>query len=155
MRIIQLTQGATAFVSDEDYDRLSHYKWKLLKDGDRRYAIREENGRLIAMHQDVLGAKDGLLIDHRDRNGLNNVRSNLRYATRSQNQVNSVRPKPATASSQFKGVTMIPARWVARIKVNGKSQHLGTFYSEAEAAEAYAAAARRLYPDFAPVTRPA
>src|SRR5512137_2810735 len=99
MRIIQLTQGATAFVSDEDYDRLSQYRWKLLKDGDRRYAVREEGSTLIDMHQDVLGAKDGLLIDHRDRDGLNNVRSNLRYATRSQNQINSARPKPATASS--------------------------------------------------------
>ena len=154
MRLIQLTQRATAFVSDEDYDRLSQYKWKLLKDGDRRYAIREAGRSLIAMHQDVLGAKDGLVIDHRDRDGLNNVRSNLRYATRSQNQINSARPKPATASSRFKGVTMIPAKWIARIKVDGKSVHLGTFHSEEEAGEAYAAAARRLYPDFAPVVKP-
>ena len=153
MRIIQLDQG-TAYISDEDYDRLSSYRWKLMKDGDRTYAYRDDNGRLISMHQDVLGAKDGYVIDHRDRDGLNNVRSNLRYATRAQNRANSTRPKSATASSRFKGVTLIPARWVARITVDGKSTKLGTFHTEEEAGEAYAAAARRLYPEFAPVVKP-
>lgn len=154
MRIIKLIQGATATVSDEDYDRLASYRWKLLKDGERSYAYREDNGKLISMHQDVLGAKAGYVIDHRDRDGLNNTRRNLRYATRAQNRANSTRIKSATSSSRFKGVTLIPARWVARIKVDGKSTKLGTFRTEEEAGEAYAAAARRLYPEFAPVVKP-
>ena len=149
MKAIKLTQGALAWVSDEDFDRVSGYRYKLVKDHDRNYAYREEGGKLIALHQDIIGDRPGHVIDHRNHDGLDNTRRNLRHATRSQNQMNSVRPKPAAATSQFRGVTMIQ-RWVARIMVDGKSTHLGTFRSEEAAVAAYNEASQRLYPEFAP-----
>ena len=150
MRFIKLTQGAVATVSDEDYDRLSGYRYKLVKDDNRCYAYRDERKALISLHQDVIGDKTGYVIDHINRDGLDNTRRNLRHATRSQNRINSVRSKPATATSQFRGVTMIPAKWVARIMVDGKSIKLGTFLTEEAAISAYNKASQRLYPEFAP-----
>jgi len=154
MRIIKLTQGEIATVSDEDYDRLSGYRYKLLKDGGRRYAYRESGDTLIGLHQDVMRAKEGMVVDHRDRDGLNNVRRNLRYATRSQNQANSLPRKPATAHSLYKGVTLHHGKWIARIKVKGVSHHLGTFTDDVSAAKAYDAAARIHFREFSSLNFP-
>ena len=154
MRLILLTQGAHAVVDDVDYDRLSRFKWKLIKDGDRRYAYREDGKTLIGMHQDILGVKQGVLIDHRNGDGLNNTRSNLRYATRSQNQANSTRRKSSNASSRYKGVSLDPARWIARIKVGRKPIYVGAFLTEEAAARAYDAAAREHFREFAEVNFP-
>lgn len=138
-------------VDDCDYDRLSGYKWKAVRDESkgrvRWYAYREVAGSLRGMHQDVLGVKPGLLVDHQDGNGLNNVRSNLRYASQSENQQN--RRKSAPGASRFKGVTVLPLRYVARIKVGDKTLQLGTFESEEEAARAYDAAAIEHFREFA------
>ena len=154
MRLIPLTQGYEAIVDDLDYIKLKQHHWKAVKDGKRTYAYREADGKLIGMHQDVLGVQPGKVIDHRDGNGLNNVRSNLRYATRSQNQANSIRIKPAKAGSQYKGVTVLPVRYVARIKVDGKTIHLGTFATELKAAQAYDAAARLHFREYAQLNLP-
>jgi len=149
MRLIALTQGQHAIVDDNDYDRINRFKWKLVKDGKRSYAYREMGVTVIGMHQEVLGALLGRLIDHQDGNGLNNTRSNLRYATQSQNQANRTRGKSSKSSSRFKGVSLLPARWIARIKVNGKAIHLGTFTTEDAAARAYDAAAKLHFREFA------
>lgn len=64
-------------------------------------------------------------LDHRDRDKLNNRKSNLRVCTRSQNQMNSVRNN----SSGVKGVCWHKhvRKWVATITVNYKNIHLGYF----------------------------
>ena len=150
MKLIHLNNGMTAVVDDIDFDRLSRYRWRAKPDMSagkpRWYAYRDEGGTVIAMHQEVLGARPGLMIDHRDHNGLNNCRSNLRYATNAENQQNRQKHR---GSSRFKGVTLIPARYQARIKVCGKTKHLGYFATEEEAAKAYDAAAREYFPETA------
>jgi hypothetical protein len=86
-------------------------------------------------------------VDHRDGDGLNNRRSNLRCATHAQNNQNKVMQPH---SSRFKGVywKQKDQRWVAYITANGKRYHLGSFRHEEDAAQARLAAAEKLHGSF-------
>ncbi len=112
------------------------------------YAVADISGRQEYMHRMVLGALPGQRIDHADRDGLNNQRSNLRFATRSQNAAN----RPGYSNRLLpKGVypSNPPGRYVAHIMVDQKMSHLGTFSTPQEAADAYAVAARSAWGEFA------
>lgn len=155
MKEIQLTQGKVAIVDDADYDWLSQFKWYTYKHRNTWYAVRNippTNGKRskIKMHQ-VICEKN---CDHKDGNGLNNQRTNLRAATASQNQHNRRISKNNT--SGLKGVTLDKRRnkWMARIVFNGKSKFLGLFATRAEAGRAYDQAARELYGEFAALNFP-
>lgn len=88
------------------------------------------------------------LIDHEDRNGLNNRWTNLREATVSQNKMNGKRY--SSNSCGFKGVSRrTDGRYRARIGVGGKRVHLGNFADPAEAYAAYVAAAPKYHGEFA------
>jgi hypothetical protein len=180
MKQIKLTKGYTAIVDDEDFERVMLAgRWFALearrKDSSIRtvYAVRNVRlrGRKEAretglsrttmqyLHQLILGADEPAIeIDHKDHNGLNNRRENLRTATVRQNQRNS--RKLAEASSRFKGVSWATFRngngkWVARIAVNGLRKSLGYFFDEIDAAFAYDEAARKHFGDFAHCNFPA
>jgi len=141
MKTIPLTRGKVALVDDEDYERLSKFKWFARKSKHGWYASRH-----VSMHQELVTAR---VVDHRDGDGLNNQRSNLRAATREQNARS--RRKRSKLTSRFKGVSWAADRkkWRAQIMANGKSKMLGSFEREAEAAAAYDAAARIYFRDFA------
>jgi hypothetical protein len=84
--------------------------------------------------------------DHRDRNGLNNTRSNLRPATRSQNMANRAMPEGASA---YRGVAPFRGKWRARISVDRRQVFLGDFENIVAAAAAYDAAATSAHGEFA------
>ena len=84
MKEIQLTHGKFALVDDADYISLSKFKWYVRKRKTTMYAERSiyspESRSSIYMHQQIMGAKDGMINDHRGGNGLNNQRDNLRFS---------------------------------------------------------------------------
>jgi len=94
MKEIELSQGFKALVDEEDYPAVSQYKWSVMRHkGNNYYALRMEkiNGRnkVVLMHRFILGKiPEGYEVDHINRNGLDNRRSNLRIVTRQENLAN-------------------------------------------------------------------
>ena len=150
-------RGRVALVDDEDYELVSQYRWFVLeqiRNGRTHgpYAIANtghgrRNQRPVLMHKFLTGWPQ---TDHRNHDGLDNRRSNLRPATNGQNHANE---RPSTGfSSAYKGVHWARRErgWVARIRVgNGKRLHVGTFKSEIDAARAYDVAALAAWGEYA------
>ncbi|WP_369426485.1 AP2 domain-containing protein [Bradyrhizobium ottawaense] len=105
-------------------------------------------------HREAIRAPRGLDVDHKDHNGLNNKRSNLRAVANGDNRKNSRIRRGGT--SRFKGVYWRAHRkkWVARISVNGLAIHIGSFDCEEEAARAYDLEAIRCHGTFASLNFP-
>ena len=155
MKKIPLTQGQFAIVDDEDFEELSRYKWRADRCASSQcfYAVRSMYGQLpskVSMHRQVMNAQPGEDIDHRNHNGLDNCRSNLRHCTKSQNAANR-RGLSVNNTSGFRGVTWDKqcTKWRARLDVNGKRHHLGLFSAKEDAAKAYKKAATQQFGQFA------
>lgn len=156
MKLIPLTQGKFAQVDDEDYEWLNKFKWHAIKNRESTwYALNSAyigNYKIahIAMHRMIMGLKPNSkpIVDHKDRDGLNNQRLNLRFATYSQNGAN----KMAFGLSKYLGVHLmgrITKKWAATIQSGGKKIYLGCFEHEVDAAIAYDFAAIMLHGEFA------
>jgi len=137
---IKLTQGKVALVDDEDFEYLNQWKWYAQKTRHHWYAARR-GSRIIAprpiyyMHKEII--KDADLVDHKDGNGLNNTRKNLRAATRKQNVHNS----RCRGSIGYKGVVKVPKLvtnpYRSGIMFDGKFVSFGFFPTEKQAAQAW------------------
>lgn len=152
MKLIQLRGGFDTMVDDIDFEFLSQWEWYILKAaGGLHYAVRSEDGASIRMHRVINGTPTGLYTNHKDGNGLNNQRHNLRTATPLQNMMNRRGKRGGT--SVFKGVWLDISHpkkpWRAGIRINGSIQYLGRFSSEEDAGAAYAVAAIEHFGDFA------
>jgi len=164
MKEVKLTQGYVALVDDEDYERVSQHKWcariARRKDGSIQgvYAVHttktsRSNGKRKTtnhfLHKFILGSDETSEVDHRDNDGLNNQRYNLRKATKSDNQHNT--RKQINNTSGYKGVYWHKRdkAWRAMVGMNSKLIYLGTYSTPEQAAAAYDEAARRLFGEFA------
>jgi len=154
-----------ARVSAQDYSYLVQFPWSrqtvTRKDGSATYYARSKvklwnKWVEVSMHRIILGLQcsitgrslSPLQADHKDGDGLNNTRSNLRAATHSQNGANK-RKQPG--SSRYKGVSWRTQnqKWRAYIRASGKQKHLGFFSTELEAACAYDRSAKEQHGQFA------
>ncbi len=137
------------YFDSEDLDIISRYKWTGDKLGNTYYASTRINDIRKSMHSIL--RPDLKMVDHKDGDGLNNQRNNLRETNKSTNGMNRL-PNQGKKSSKFKGVwwdSWAGGRWAAGITLNGKAIKLGRFYDEVEAAQAYDEAAEKLHGDFA------
>lgn len=153
MKTILLTQGKFALVDDEDYESLLQFNWCAAKTGRRVYAVTRVRGvggkwTTLSMHRFLL--PDSKEVDHRNGDGLDNRRKNIRAATGQENQ-RGFKRKKIGASSQFRGVHWHKGgnKWQALIKISEKRSHLGLFVDEEDAARAYDAAAKKFFGEFA------
>jgi len=143
--------GRVAYVDDADLPLVSPYRWTVWESGHGGpYAIANINRRIVKMHRLITGQAG---MDHIDRDGLNNRRSNLRPATMSQNIANTL---SRGGSSRFKGVSWdrVNGRWRAAITIAGQGRNLGRYASEEEAARAYDAAALAAWGEYARLNFP-
>lgn len=148
--------GFPIAIDDSDYEFAMLHNWTAVDYKQTRYAIRNlfQGHKVLGhvfLHRELLGLKrgDGIKVDHRDRNGLNCQRQNLRIATNSQNGANMIKPRGCL--SRFKGVYLDKRRgtWQASIKVHQKKQYLGAYAKEEDAALAYNRAAIIAFGEFA------
>lgn len=117
-------------IDADDYELVSQYSWRLAVRGMKKYAV---NNLEQMMHCLLLGRplEAGEVIDHIDGNGLNNTRSNLRFASRTLNSQN--KKKKAGTSSRYYGVHRSTWGWAAR----HAESSLGYYDTEEKAAYAY------------------
>ena len=115
--------------------------WGLDRDGYATSNSHINNGKYIKLHRYIMLLENSLIdnleVDHKDRNKLNNVASNLRMATSQEQKRNQ--GKKIGFSSQYIGVSWYKRddKWRAKIKHNNKNIHIGMFDNEVEAAQAY------------------
>lgn len=140
-----------AKVDDEDFERVSAIKWHLtngyaVHTQYVRYDGKKEIQRPIYMHRFIMGTPDGMDTDHVNSNKLDNRKQNLRVCTRGQNICNRRFKKN---SSYSRGTRPSGKKWFARITINRKIIHLGTYETIQEAANAYDEAAKKYHGKFA------
>lgn len=150
-----LTRGSTTLIDPGDAAWAGAWSWTALVRGVKRCAVRRENrGRFIYLHREIMKTPDGMVVDHKNGDQLDNRRRNLRNCLEQKNHIN-VLPQRKDTSSRFKGVYRDKARgqWQAYINVDGKRYRLGRFQTDIEAAEAYDAKALELHGEFARTNR--
>ncbi len=152
---VRLPCGLIAFVDLEDVQLVSQYVWHACKSHRTHYARGGscQRGRLL-MHNLIMGSREDRRVDHKDGNGLNNRRDNLRWATRAQNATNMNR-RP-NRKSGFRGVHQgaRSKKWEVSISADGVRHRLGSFATAEEAARVYDEAAKRLHGEFAKLNFP-
>jgi len=148
MREIELPCNLKALVDDEDYDMLIVHNWFLSANGNVIYAAARINRRVVRMHQLIFGCPGGI-IDHADRDGLNNQKYNLRKCSNSENRRNQkIR---YDSKNKFKGIEFDKRknRWRAQIFVDNKRYRGKRFLTQEEAAIDYNRLAKIHHGEFA------
>ncbi len=143
MRQIQLTRGQVALVDDDTFEWLNQWSWyaKKVPNSEIHYAARtfRKNGmkREISMHRLILDITDNKIFgEHKDGDGLNNQRHNLRIATQAQNNMN--RKAHRDSASKFLGVSLVDRKyWRTQLCKDGVFVYRKCFKTEIEAAKAY------------------
>lgn len=137
MKRIKLTRGKYALVDDEDYNFLNQWKWYAFKCGRKTkiyYACRtirtHKDGKIIkrniSMHRIIMTPPRNMVIDHKDHNGLNNQKKNLKICTQIENNRNRKR------KNKYCGVYKEGKKWVARITIV-----IGRYSRQSDAGNAY------------------
>jgi HNH endonuclease len=137
MSAIRLSNGLVAMIDDADLPLVEQWRWNAQHAaGGLIYARRTDRtdgqDKTIYMHRVILGVEDGD-VDHKDGNGLNNRRANLRPATHAQALWNNKR-----ADDRYTGVTFLKSRgmWRARIDHLGQRFDIGRYDDRETAADA-------------------
>jgi hypothetical protein len=153
MKEILLSNGMSVFVDDDDYEKISIYKWRLNKDG---YAVTsmkiDGKWKHVMMHRMINNTPDGMYTDHIDGNKVNNRKNNLRTCTFFGNNQNKRKQKSDNNKykSKYKGIEVINGvGWRIRVCANGKTMINKLFSNEIAAANAYNYYAQLYHGEFA------
>jgi hypothetical protein len=153
MEQIPLTQGQFAFVDDEDFNRLRHFRWcyRAEREGQQGYAVRhtkiDGKYKTCYLHRDIMNPGPGMEVIFRNFDKLDCRRENLRVVTTGQaRRHHRVR---RDSKSGLKGVKYDEetGRWQANVYRKGKCIYVGSFTTREGAAEGYEEALQDLDPE--------
>ncbi len=156
MKEIILTKGQLAYVDDEDYEYITSFgNWYSGERYAQRHIIGAEPRKVYLMHREIwkryFTLNNNEKIDHRDGNGFNNCKSNLRIANSQQNMFNS-RLGKRNKRTGYKGVSIDNRnenpRFQALMRINGKLKHIAMFKTAREAAIAYDLYAQKIQGEY-------
>lgn len=150
MKEIKLTKGMVALVDDEDFERVSEFKW-FPKTSKRsyyamaNYRLGKNKRTTLHLHRFIMNNPKGLQVDHINHDGLDNRKENLRACSKKDNIRNQV--IRSNNKSGFKGVFFHSQNknWIAKIR----NKHIGVFQDKVSAAHAYNIEASKLFGNFA------
>ncbi len=152
---IKLRQGGFVLIDNIDFELVKKWKWWIDKDGyARRWTPQVDWKRTnILMHREILGLgkQDKVYVDHINRNKLDNRRSNLRIATKSQNGMNIDNNK--NNKYGFRGISYALnekriKKWQVKLGFNNKNIYIGRFLTKEEAIKARKEAELKYYGQF-------
>lgn len=154
MKLVPLTKGNFAKVDDVDFEYLKKRTWYFTPQGYAKCSNYPNTPKLLSMHRLIVGAPEGVDVDHINGDKLDNRRCNLRLCSRKDNLRNI--PPRRNSKSPFKGICFDPKRekWRARIQVDNKGIHLGRFFDPRTAALIYDKAAEKYFGAFAYLNYP-
>lgn len=153
---VQLSEEKWTVCDAIDFESIAGRKWYAAHDRAVIYAraqdVNPSSGKrtVIQFHRLILNPPKGLVIDHRNHNGLDNRRCNLRICTVSENTVNSRRNATSTG---YVGVRIGDNCYIASIHINGKLKQLGRFSNLKEAIAVRKSAEKKYYGEFIPQDR--
>jgi hypothetical protein len=139
---LQLKHGI-CFVDDEDWEKVKHLTWASVKSGNVFYAIahthRADGHRTtVKMHRLILDLTDPRVeVDHRDGNGLDNRRTNIRAATKSMNMRNAHHTKSISGVIGVFPSGSLKKPWRVMVNRNRRLIHYGRFATIEEARQKY------------------
>ena len=147
---IKLTRGKWAIIDAGDYIKVSKYRWYAHTQYEIWYACMGQYSgdkhSTVGMHK--LICPTSLHVDHRNGNGLDNRRKNLRPATHAENQQNAHIRSDNTSGCKGVYYASKESKWKAQIRINGARIRLGTFATKQEAKAAYDLAALNNFGEF-------
>lgn len=155
MKLIPLNHGKFSMIDDEDESLVAAYKWQYVTRQKNEYATanhwQKGKNHSVLMHRLIMGAQKGETIDHKNGDGLDNQKNNLRKVSTSQNIQNS-----RLKTGKYKGVSFSKRRnsYESYISLSDKKVALGSFLSDVAAACAYDFAAIELFGEFARLNFP-
>lgn len=139
--------GKRAIIDDEDFERVSKFSWYVLdnnKKGKSFYAVKWDQPKLL--HRFVLNLVDPTQhVDHKNGNGLDCRKNNLRFATRQQNSFNRRFTKNKTG---YMGVYKIRNKYQASIRIDGRNKSIGYFSTAKAASKAREKKSKEIFGEF-------
>lgn len=136
-------------IDDGDFEAVSKYKWHYSSGYAKRNGMVHGKKRILRMHHMIVPLRDGFMIDHKNGDGLDNRRDNLRLVTKSQNMMNMA--TTVASKSGYKGVSWhkYANKWRAYIVKNYRQINLGLFDDKLDAVRAYNQAAKIYHGEYA------